>query len=66
MGRSTKIWLGFAAILVAAGIVLFAVVLWEANFDINKLSTDTYVTNIYEISQDFSSLSLDTDTAVLR
>jgi len=65
MGRSTKIWLGFAAILVAAGIVLFAVVLWEANFDINKLSTDTYVTNIYEISQDFSSLSLDTDTAAI-
>ena len=65
MGRSTKIWLSFAAILVAAGIVLFAVALWEVNFDINKLSTDTYVTNIYEISQDFSRLSLDTDTAAI-
>ncbi len=63
MGRSTRIWLIIAAILVVAGIVLFSVALWKADFDLDMLSTGNYETNTYEISEDFNHLSLDTGTA---
>lgn len=63
MRRSTKIWLIAAAIFVVAGIVLFSVAMWQAAFDFDKLSTGNYETNIYEITEDFTNLSLNTDTA---
>jgi len=63
MRRSTRIWLIIAAILVVAGIVLFSVAIWQAAFDFDKLSTGNYETNIYEITEDFTNLSLNTDTA---
>ena len=46
-----------------AGIVLFSVAMWQAAFDFDKLSTGNYETNIYEITEDFTNLSLNTDTA---
>lgn len=63
MRKTTKIWLMIAAILVVAGIVLFSVAMWQAAFDFDKLSTGNYETNIYEITEDFTNLSLNTDTA---
>lgn len=63
MRRSTRIWLIIAAILVVAGIVLFSIAMWQADFDLDMLGTGNYIINTYEISEDFNCLSLDTDTA---
>lgn len=63
MRISTRMWLIIATILVVAGIVLFSVAMWRANFDFDKLGTGNYITNTYEISEDFNCLSLGADTA---
>lgn len=58
-----KIWLVTATILVIAGCLLFVWVMTVLKWDFSKLSTDKYVTNTYEINENFSSVSVDTDTA---
>lgn len=63
MGKTTKIWLVTAAFLVLAGCVLWAGVMAVYQWDFTELSTDQYETKIYEISEDFYGISMDTDTA---
>ena len=63
MKKTTKIWLIIAACFVAAGLVIFTAVMWAYNWDFSILVADKYETNIYEISDDFTNLSFNTDTA---
>lgn len=63
MRKTTKMWLVAAASLVVVGLILFAAVMSEYQWDFVKLSTGKYETNTYEISEKFSSLSVNTDTA---
>lgn len=63
MRKSTKTWLVIVASLLVVGLIMFAVALSEYNWDFTKLSTGKYETNTYEISEDFSNLSINTDTA---
>ena len=63
MGRQTKIWLLIGALLVVAGLVMFSAVFGEQNFDLTLLSTESYETNVYEVNDDFTNLSIHTDTA---
>ena len=42
---------------------MFAAVMSEYKWDFSKLSTGKYETNTYEISEEFSNLSMNTDTA---
>lgn len=63
MRKTTKIWLVIAASLVFVGLIMFAAVMSEYKWDFSKLSTGKYETNTYEISEEFSNLSMNTDTA---
>lgn len=63
MRKSTKIWLIAAALLILLGFIMFAVAMTACNWDFTKLSTIKYQTNIYELSKEFNSISIKTDTA---
>ena len=63
MKTKTKVWLIMAAFLIIAGIILFATVMMQNAWDFDSLSTEKYETNSYNITDDFHSLSVNTDTA---
>lgn len=59
----TKAWLIAAAFLMAGGIVVFAAAMASLGWDFAKLSTSEYETITYEITDSFSSIYVNTDTA---
>lgn len=63
MSKTAKIWLITAALLVIIGAVVFAAALFAYNGDFSKFSTAKYQTNTHEISEEFTDISIDTDTA---
>lgn len=63
MNGSTKIWLITAASLVILGILLFTVTMSLHGWDFSKLNTLKYTTNTHEITEQFHSISMNTDTA---
>ncbi len=63
MKKNTTIWLVTAVALILVGTVIFASVMTNLNWDFTKLSTVEYVTNTYEIEDDFSSIVIDSDVA---
>lgn len=63
MKKSTKIWIVTAAFLVSVGSVVFAVAMSKLGWDFTKLSTVNYETNVYEITDDFAGITLNTDIA---
>ena len=63
MRKSTKIWLVIAAILVIAGLIVFASAMMTHNWDFTKLNTGVYETNTHEIKESVSNISINTDTA---
>ena len=63
MKKSTKIWLITATSLVALGCIMFSVAMTKNYWDFTKLSTVKYETNTYEVTDDFNSISMLTDTA---
>lgn len=65
MRRATKVWLVIAASLTLIGCTAFACVMSLFKWDFSKLSTIKYETNNYEISEEFESLSIKTDTAYI-
>lgn len=58
-----KYWIIVGIALVILGTVLFASSLSSSGWDFSKLSTQNLVTNSYDISRDFSAISVDTVTA---
>ncbi|MDD6478885.1 MAG: DUF4097 family beta strand repeat-containing protein [Oscillospiraceae bacterium] len=63
MSKKTKIWLIVATSLVVIGLMVFASVMSLYNWDFNKLSTVKYETNTYNLNEEFSNISINTDTA---
>ncbi len=63
MSKKTKIWLTVATLLVLSGFVLFGGVMMALEWDFAALSTAEYKTNEYEITEDFSDISIKNDTA---
>ncbi len=63
MRKSAKVWLVIAAVLVVTGLVIFASVMAANGWNFSKLSTVKYETNTYEIGEEFSHISMKTDTA---
>lgn len=63
MNKATKIWLIIAASSVLLGLIMFAGVMTVLKWDFTKLSTTKYETNTYSVAEDFSSISINTDTA---
>lgn len=52
-----------ATSLVVVGLILFAVVMAEYNWDFTRLNTGNFETNTYEIREEFKDISMNTDTA---
>ena len=63
MSKAAKIWLIVGASLTLLGIMIFAGVMAVLKWDFLKLTTRNYETNTYEMSEDFNSISINTDTA---
>lgn len=63
MSKVTKIWLIIATSLVILGLIMFAVVMTVNHWDFTKLSTVKYETNTYQVSEEFSNISMKTETA---
>lgn len=63
MNSATKTWLIIASILVITGIIIFSVAMSLNKWNLGNLNTNKYVTNTYEINDDFSDITLETDTA---
>ena len=66
MSKTTKIWLITATALVTLGAILFAGVMEQYDWDFTKLSTVTYVTNTYEVSDEFDKISINVDTTEIE
>ncbi len=58
-----KVLIIIAASLVGAGLIIFAVAMAMNFWDFTKLSTEKYETNIHDITEKFTNISIKTDTA---
>lgn len=63
MKKSTKAWLILATCFIFVGLIMFASVMLNFNWDFSKLSTTKYELNSHKINNEFSNISIDTDTA---
>ncbi len=63
MRKCVKIWLIVAASLVLLGIFLFGGAMMSLRWDFRKLYTVQHETNHHEIAEDFSDITVNTDTA---
>lgn len=62
MNKSTKIWLITAVALVFLGLLIFGAMMTMLKWDFTNLGTVKYITNTYEVSQDFNNISIQADT----
>lgn len=63
MSRKTKLWLLAATLLILLGLAIFAGAMSALNWDFAKLSTDSYDTKVYIITEDFTNISISDTTA---
>lgn len=63
MKKQTKVWLCIAAFLVVVGCIFFGSVMTVLKWDFTKLSTVTYETNTYELTDNYKNISIVTTTA---
>lgn len=63
MNKMEKIWLITAISFLIVGAIIFTAAMTALDFDFAKLSTEKYETNTYEVSEDFSKISIDVTTA---
>ena len=63
MKKATKVWLIVASSLIVFGLLIFTGVMIMLKWDFSKLSNTKYVTNEYEITDQFNSVSVNTSTS---
>lgn len=63
MSNLTKKWLIIATSLILVGGIIFTGVMAVLKWNFSKLATVKYVTNTYEITDDFSDILINTNTA---
>lgn len=63
MDKTMKKWLCLAVLLCVVGGLIFAMAMTLNAWDFTRLSTTEYETNIHEVTEDFNSITVDTDTA---
>ncbi len=66
MNKKIKLWTIIAISLLAVGLLIFAGAMIALDFDFTKLSTVRYETNTYEVSEDFSRISIDAGTTEIE
>lgn len=63
MSTAKKIWLFTAVSLILIGSLVFATAMAVNRWDFSKLSTVRFVTNTYSVSESFSDISMEIETA---
>ncbi len=63
MSERTKIWLIIGGALIIFGIIMFTAAMAANKWDFTKLSTAKFESNTYTVSDEFDSISIQTDTA---
>ena len=63
MKKGTKLWLFVATSLILIGLIIFVGIMTILKWDFTKLSTSKYETNYYEFNENYSNISIVTDTA---
>jgi len=63
MNNKMKRWLIIISFLIMIGCITFIVVMNKLNWDFTRLSNYDYVTNEYEINDEYKDISIVTDTA---
>ena len=63
MNKTTKIWLILASSLLFTGLLIFSTVMSLLNWDFTKLSTVKYQTITHEVTEDFTNIDINVDTA---
>lgn len=63
MSETMKAWLIAAILLVVIGLIAFAVIMTIKGWDLTKLGTGKYETNTYELNEEFSNISIKSNTA---
>ena len=63
MSKRAIIWIVIGGSLVLIGAMIFAGVMTMFNWDFKKLSTVQYVTNDYDITEEYKSILINSDTA---
>ena len=66
MDNVFKILLTVGAVLIVVGLILFTVVMSLNRWDFRKLGTMTLVTNEHAVTENFSDILVETDTADIR
>ncbi len=66
MSKKMKWWTIIAISLLAVGLLTFTGAMIALDFDFTKLSTVKYETNTYEVSEDFSKISIDVDATEIK
>lgn len=66
MDTTIKVWLIIAAALVILGALVFTVIMSINHWDFYKLSTTSYITGTHSITEDFTELSLEVDSAKIN
>ena len=66
MKKSTLFWLIFAVCLILAGALLFVSVMTAADWDFKKIATEKLSQNTHEITEDFYSVLIESDTADIK
>jgi DUF4097 and DUF4098 domain-containing protein YvlB len=63
MSKRTKVWLWIAAATITVGCIVFCAVMTILDWDFSKLTPGTYVTNTYEIGEDYQNIVVTASTA---
>ena len=63
MTKSAKTWLAIAVSLILIGCIIFGGVMAMLKWDFTKLSTDKYETNKYDVTEEYTNISVVTKTA---
>ncbi len=63
MSKKVKIWLIIASVLVILGTAISVVAIASVGWGFTKLNTKNYKTNTYDITEEFTDISIKTDTA---
>ena len=61
--KTARIWIIVGACLIMLGMIVAVAALAMESFDLNIFVTTKYETNTYEITEGFSNISIDSDTA---
>lgn len=66
MSKTVKIWFIIAGALILLGIVIFIGAMCVMGWSFSKMSTDKFVENKYEISDNFKNISVNSNTADIK